>query len=168
MAARLRLPWLLADIRVDRRDTFFRSVSHPICLPNLKKRVPKSAGGTDACLPRVGAKPESGVGIILVVKLGSASAVIFEPDSNSSASTVLLPRICPAILMAFLVRVVVVALVVVVRFAAVADDSGWSLSSSSWFSSSRFSSLSLPADSSGGGCHDCYEGQNWCYQGEGS
>src|SRR5207302_2749736 len=126
MAARLRLPWLLADIRVDRRDTFFRSVSHPICLPDLKKRVPKSAGGTDACLLRVGAKPESGVGIILVVKLGSTSAVIFESDSNSAASTVLLPRICPAILMAFLAQVVMGVLIVVVCFTAIADDSGWS------------------------------------------
>src|SRR5205807_7157215 len=81
---------------------------------------------------------------------GSASAVIFESDSNSSVSTVLLPRICPAILMAFLARVVVVVVVVVVRFTAVADDSGWSPSSSSWFSSSRFSSSSLPAGSSGG------------------
>src|SRR5207237_3448840 len=151
MAARLQLPWLLANICVDRRDTFFRSVSHPICLPDLKRQVPKSAGGTDACLPRVGAKPESGVDIILVVKFGSVSAVIFESDSNSSASTMLLPRICPAILMALLVQVVMVVLVMVVRFVAVAEDSDWSPSSSSWFLSSRFSSSSLPAGSSGGG-----------------
>src|SRR5205807_8443175 len=131
MAARLYLPWLLADICMDRWDTFFRSVSYPVCLPDLKKQVPKSAGGTDACLPRVGAKPESGVGIILVVKLGSASAVIFESDSNLSVSTVLLPHICPAILMAFLISVVVVVLIVVVHFAAVVDNSGWSPSSSS-------------------------------------
>ena len=116
---------------MDRQDTFFRSVSYPICLPDLKKRVPKSAGGTDACLPRVVAKPESGAGIILVVKLGSASAVIFEPDSNLSASTMLLPRICLAILRVFLVRMVVVVLVMVVRFAAVTDDSSGSPSLSS-------------------------------------
>ena len=41
MAARSCLPLLLTAVRVDSRNTFFKSVSLPICRPDLKVRMPK-------------------------------------------------------------------------------------------------------------------------------
>ena len=56
MTARLRLPLLFAGVRV----AFFRSVACPLCLLELKTRVPKLAQGTEAYLPGDDVGPESG------------------------------------------------------------------------------------------------------------
>ena len=115
MAARSRLPLVLTAVRVDSQNTFFRSVSLPICQPDLKAQMPKSVGGAEGCLLGDGVKPESKARTTLVAELG------FESGSGSLRPARPLHTLCPVfrmLLPGFLV------LNLVILFAAAADDSG--------------------------------------------
>jgi len=65
LVRRLHLPLLFAAVR----GAFFRSVACPVCLLELKTRVPKLAQRTEPCLPRDDVGLESGAGIPSFAKL---------------------------------------------------------------------------------------------------
>ena len=120
IATRFRLPPLLAGIR----DAFFRSVSHPLCLLDLKIRVSKLARGIEAFSPGEDVKLESRAreaGIALDAKSCPGLAATLYSGSHSPMSAQLIRDVRPVFL-------VVLPLLVVLdkggRPAAIADDSG--------------------------------------------
>jgi len=118
MTARLRLPLLFAGVR----GAFFRSGACPLCLLELKTRMPKLAQGTEACLPGDDVGPDSAAGIVQFAKSRPGSAATSDPRPDWPMSAQLL-RCVRAVL--FVVLPLQVVVDKVVRFAAAADDSGW-------------------------------------------
>jgi len=118
MTARLRLPPLFAGVR----GAFFRSVACPLCLVELKTRVPKLAQGTEACLPGDNVGLESGAVIAPFAKSRPRSAVTSDSGSDSPTSAQLIRCVRPVF---FVVLPLLVVLDEVVYFAAAADPSGW-------------------------------------------
>jgi len=116
MAARSPLPLLLTAVRVDSQKTFFRSVSHPICWPDLKARMPKSVEGAEGCLVGDGVKLEAKARTTLVAELW------FKSGSGSSMSAGPLRTLCLVFRMLLPVFLV---LNLVILFAAAVDDLGW-------------------------------------------
>jgi len=90
MAAAIRLPLLFPGVWVDCLNTFFRSVSLPICQRDLKGRMAKSVGEAEGCLLVDGVKPESKAQTTLVAELR------FYYSSSSPRSAVPLRTLCPS------------------------------------------------------------------------
>ena len=118
MTTRLLLPLLCAGVR----GAFFRSVACPLCLLELKTRVPKLPQGTEACLPGEDVGPESGAAIAPFAKLRPRSAETSDSGSDSPTSAQLMQCVRPVF---FVVLPLLVVLYQLVRFVATADDSGW-------------------------------------------
>jgi len=118
ITARLRLPLLFAGVR----GAFFRSVTCPLCLLELKTQVPKLAQGTEACFPGDDVGAESGAGIALFAKWSPRSATTSDSGSDLPTSAQLMRCVRPVF---FVVLPLVVVVAKLVRFAAAADDSGW-------------------------------------------
>jgi len=121
MAARSSLPLLLTAVPVDSRNTFFRSVSLPMCRPDINARMSKSVGGAEGCLLEDGVKSKYKAHRTLVAELR------FESGSSSSTSAGLLRPLC---LVFHMLLLVFLELNLVILFVAAADDSGRWLSES--------------------------------------
>jgi len=118
MTAKWRLLLLFAGVR----GAFFRSVACPLCLLELKIRVPKLAQGTEACLPGDDVGPESRGGIAQFAKSRPRSAATLDSGSDAPMSAQVIRCVCTVL---FVVLQLLGVLNEVVRFAAAVDDSGW-------------------------------------------
>jgi len=121
MAARSPLPLLLTAVWVDSGNSFLRSVSLPICRPDLKAQISYSVGEAEDCLLGDGLKAESKACTTLVANLR------FESGSGSSTTARPLRTLCLVFRMLLLVFSV---LNLVTLFAAGADNLGWGPSGS--------------------------------------
>jgi len=117
MTARLRLPLLFAGIP----GSFFRSVSCPLCLLDLKTQVGKLAQGTEARLAGDDLGLESGVRIALLANVRPLSPTTSGAGSDWRTFAQLIRCVCPVV---FVVIVLLVVLNEVVGLTAAADDSG--------------------------------------------
>jgi len=145
MTAKWRLLLLFAGVR----GAFFRSVACPLCLLELKIRVPKLAQGTEACLPGDDVGPESGGGIGQFAKSKPRSAATSDSGTDSPMSTQVIRCVRTVF---FVVLQLQGVLNEVVHFAAAVDDSGW------W--PSEFGSSSLLGHSSSEGVPRLSRGSN--------
>ena len=117
MAARVHWPLLLTALHVDSQNTFCRSVSLPLCRLDLKAGMPKSAGGAESCLLGDSMKLKSKACTTLVAEL--------RLESGSGSLTSAGPLRTLRLVFRMLLPVVMVLNLVMILFAAAADDLGW-------------------------------------------